>query len=171
MSPGSHSALRAPHMLSVSAANQGAPLAQMAVTILQGRFSGRLQTKLDEERLPTECAALGPLLGGVTDGESLNASQARARASNSSPSAAWLDAGLGHIRDVSFLLRTAASLKSGLKEYTRIRASATMTSKTTTCCVCRSRLLTAAAPIEPLLPLSCLTVKCVGPHPNVHLCI
>lgn len=31
---------------------------------LQGRFSGRLETKLDEKRLAEECKLLGPLLGG-----------------------------------------------------------------------------------------------------------
>jgi hypothetical protein len=30
---------------------------------LQGRFSGRLAEKADEQRLVAECAALGPLLG------------------------------------------------------------------------------------------------------------
>ena len=32
---------------------------------LQGRFSGRLETKGDEKRLADECRLLGPLLGGV----------------------------------------------------------------------------------------------------------
>lgn len=32
---------------------------------LQGRFSGRLETKMDEKRLMEECRLLGPLLGGV----------------------------------------------------------------------------------------------------------
>ena len=32
---------------------------------LQGRFSGRLETKDDEKRLADECRLLGPLLGGV----------------------------------------------------------------------------------------------------------
>ncbi len=32
---------------------------------LQGRFSGRLETKMDEKRLLDECRLLGPLLGGV----------------------------------------------------------------------------------------------------------
>ena len=31
----------------------------------QGRFSGRLTSKEDEERLVLECALLGPLLGGL----------------------------------------------------------------------------------------------------------
>ena len=31
---------------------------------LQGRFSGRLETKQDEKRLANECRLLGPLLGG-----------------------------------------------------------------------------------------------------------
>ena len=32
---------------------------------LQGRFSGRLETKDDEKRLADECKLLGPLLGGL----------------------------------------------------------------------------------------------------------
>jgi hypothetical protein len=32
---------------------------------LQGRFSGRLETKEDEKRLADECRLLGPFLGGV----------------------------------------------------------------------------------------------------------
>ncbi len=32
---------------------------------LQGRFSGRLETKEDEKRLADECRMLGPFLGGV----------------------------------------------------------------------------------------------------------
>lgn len=32
---------------------------------LQGRFSGRLETKDDEKKLADECRLLGPLLGGV----------------------------------------------------------------------------------------------------------
>ncbi|KAK9785092.1 hypothetical protein WJX73_002624 [Symbiochloris irregularis] len=32
---------------------------------LQGRFSGRLETKEDEKRLADECRLLGPLLGGI----------------------------------------------------------------------------------------------------------
>ena len=32
---------------------------------LQGRFSGRLETKTDEKRLVEECKKLGPLLGGT----------------------------------------------------------------------------------------------------------
>ncbi len=35
----------------------------LATTQLQGRFSGRLAEKADEQRLVSECAALGPLLG------------------------------------------------------------------------------------------------------------
>ena len=31
---------------------------------MQGRFSGRLETKQDEKRLAEECKLLGPLLGG-----------------------------------------------------------------------------------------------------------
>ena len=34
-------------------------------TLLQGRFSGRLETKDDEKRLAEECKLLGPLLGGL----------------------------------------------------------------------------------------------------------
>lgn len=32
---------------------------------LQGRFSGRLETKEDEKKLHDECRLLGPLVGGV----------------------------------------------------------------------------------------------------------
>ena len=32
---------------------------------LQGRFSGRLETKSDEKRLADECRMLGPMLGGI----------------------------------------------------------------------------------------------------------
>lgn len=32
---------------------------------LQGRFSGRLETKEDEKKLQDECKLLGPLVGGV----------------------------------------------------------------------------------------------------------
>ena len=32
--------------------------------MVQGRFSGRLDTKDDERRLAEECKLLGPLLGG-----------------------------------------------------------------------------------------------------------
>ena len=40
---------------------------QMLIMVLrsQGRFSGRLTSKADEERLVQECALLGPLLGGL----------------------------------------------------------------------------------------------------------
>ncbi len=39
----------------------------MLINVLrfQGRFSGRLTSKEDEERLVLECALLGPLLGGL----------------------------------------------------------------------------------------------------------
>ena len=41
-------------------------LCQYAVTcLLQGRFSGRLETKQDEKRLAEECKLLGPMLGGT----------------------------------------------------------------------------------------------------------
>ena len=33
---------------------------------LQGRFSGRLETKADEKKLADECRLLGPLLGGLS---------------------------------------------------------------------------------------------------------
>lgn len=36
---------------------------------LQGRFSGRLQSKADEAGLLVECPQLGPLLGGSLDPE------------------------------------------------------------------------------------------------------
>lgn len=32
---------------------------------MQGRFSGRLETKEDEKKLHDECKLLGPLVGGV----------------------------------------------------------------------------------------------------------
>ena len=93
MSQGSDSATFAPHVLTESAANQSAPLAQMAVIILQGRFSGRLQKKSDEERLPTECAALGPLLGGVANSEFSERQPGLSQALNSTAFAAWIACG------------------------------------------------------------------------------
>lgn len=39
------------------------------VTLMQGRFSGRLKTKDDEIRLARECRMLGPLLGGAARGD------------------------------------------------------------------------------------------------------
>ena len=36
---------------------------------MQGRFSGRLETKEDEKRLAEECRRIGPLLGGAFSGE------------------------------------------------------------------------------------------------------
>lgn len=43
----------------------------------QGRFSGRLQHKADEQGLILECATLGPLLGGSLDPDDAGRSSKR----------------------------------------------------------------------------------------------
>ena len=56
----------------------------------QGRFSGRLASKMDEKRLVIECRKLGPLLGGVTKCGGIAGSRSRARAWNPCRYCAWV---------------------------------------------------------------------------------